>query len=113
MFIECKQVKIFYRNKKKPFEKNALYPITRTRCREFTIPAGLSSASTPNIINGVLPRQIIIGMVRSDALNGEYTLNPFNFQHFYCSFLCLRKNGAQIPSRAYQPNFEKNSSSGG
>ena len=46
-------------------------------------------------------------MVRSDALNGEYTLNPFNFQHFYCSFLSLRKNGVQIPSRAYQPNFEK------
>ena len=88
-------------------KKNALYPISRTQCRKFTIPAGLSSASTPNIINGVLPRQIIIGMVRSDALNGSYTLNPFNFQNFDCSFLSLRKNGVQIPSRGYQPNFEK------
>ena len=60
-------------------KNNALFPITRSLCKKYTIPAGLSSSNTPNIIYGVLPRQIVIGFVRADAVNGAYNLNPFNF----------------------------------
>ena len=88
-------------------KNNALFPITRSLCKKYTIPAGLSSANTPNIIHGVLPRQIVIGFVRADALNGAYNLNPFNFQHFDLNFLALRINGVQTPGKGYRPNFQK------
>ena len=87
-------------------KKNALYPITRSICKKYTIPAGLTCANTPNIVHGVLPRQIVIGFVRADAVNGSYELNPFNFQNFGCNFLALRVNGVQVPSKGYRPNFK-------
>ncbi len=40
-------------------------------------------------------------------MNGDYKLNPFNFQHFDCNFIALRVNGLQIPAKGYRPNFEK------
>ena len=87
--------------------KNALFPVTKSVCRKYTVPAGLSSANTPNIIHGTLPRQIVIGFVLADALNGDYSLNPFHFNHFNCISIALRVNGEQIPSKGYRPNFEK------
>ena len=43
-------------------KKNALFPITRSICKKYTIPAGLTFANTPNIVHGVLPRQIVLGL---------------------------------------------------
>ena len=71
------------------------------------MPSGLSSANQPNIINGLLPRQIVIGFVKADAMNGDYKLHPFNFYHFNCNFIALRVNGLQIPAKGYRPNFKK------
>lgn len=87
--------------------KNALFPITKSLCKKYTVPSGLSSANQPNIINGLLPRQIVVGFVKADALNGDYKLNPFNFHHFDCNFIALRVNGLQVPAKGYRPNFEK------
>ena len=58
-------------------------------------------------MHGTLPRQIVIGMVRADALNGSYQLNPFYFEHFDCNFLALRINGVQLPGKGFRPNFQK------
>ena len=88
-------------------KKNALFPITRSLCKKYTIPAGLSTANQPNIVHGSLPRQMVIGFVKADALNGKYNLNPFNFDHFNCNFIALRVNGLQVPAKGYRPNFEK------
>ena len=87
-------------------KKNALFPITKTICKKYTVPGGLSTAHQPNIINGLLPRQVVIGFMKADALNGDYTLNPFNFEHFNCNFLALRVNGVQTPAKGFRPNFE-------
>ena len=88
-------------------KQNALFPITRSVCKKYTIPYGLSSANQPNIIHGLLPRQLVIGFVKAAALNGKYSLNPFNFHHFDCSFLAIRVNGLQVPAKGYRPNYEK------
>ena len=87
-------------------KKNALFPITKTICKKYTIPGGLSTAHQPNIVNGLLPRQIVIGFVKADALNGDYSLNPFNFAHFNCRFIALRVNGVQMPAKGFRPNFK-------
>ena len=97
--LRARQEKLFLKS-------NALFPITKSFCKKYTIPAGLSSANTPNIVHGKIPRQIVIGFVRADALNGSYDLNPFNFQHFDCTFLALRINGIQIPGKGYRPDFK-------
>ena len=47
-----------------------------------------------------------MGFVKADALNGDYKLNPFNFQNFDCNFIALRVNGLQVPAKGYRPDFE-------
>ena len=81
------------------------YPIRRTEQRVFSISNNITSWSQENVLIGQLPRRVIIGFVRTDAIHGVYNLNPFNFQHFGINFFSLYINGRQIPSRALQPEF--------
>ena len=101
--------KLVHQQDKMFTKKNALFPITRSLCKKYTIPSGVSSVNTPNIVNGVLPRQVVIGLLRADALNGDPKLNPFNFQHFYSSYLTLRVNGIQFQVKHISPTLKRNS----
>ena len=48
-----------------------------------------------------------MGCVDSDAYNGNYHKNPFNFKHYDINFVALNVHGRQIPGKPLQPNFEK------
>ena len=86
--------------------KNALYPITKSYCKKITIPSGISNANTPNVIHGILPRQLVIAFTFSEATTGKYELNPFRFLHFDCNFLAVRVEGQQVPAKPYRPDFK-------
>ena len=58
---------------------NVLFPVTRSLCKKYTVPSGLSSANQSNIINGLLPRQLVVGFVKAVALNRDYKLYPIIF----------------------------------
>ena len=45
-------------------------------------------------------------MVSSDAYNGYFTKNPFNFKHYDLSYICLKKNGEEVPFEPLEPVFE-------
>ena len=34
---------------------------------------------------GEVPSRLVVGMVRSQAYNGDYNLNPYHFEHFNVS----------------------------
>lgn len=38
-------------------------------------------------------------------MNGEITLNPFNFEHFNFNYLALFIDAVQIPSKPFTPDF--------
>lgn len=88
----------------------ARYPIRRTEQRTFSISNNITCWSQESAIIGPLPRRLTIGFIRTEAIQGAYLLNPFNFQHFSLNFMALYINGKQIPSRAFQPDFEGNNS---
>ena len=73
------------------------YPMTKVEMKFFTRGSGRNDLSEPNLVNGTLPKRIIIGLVRSDAFNGNLTKNPFNFNHFNVQNIVLRKNGTPMP----------------
>ena len=81
---------------------NAKYPMKRSHLLFFSRAGGISDLSEPNVVNGVLPTKMVIGLVETDAFNGHIQKNPFNFQHFNISQLSVRKNGQEIP---YEPLF--------
>lgn len=47
--------------------------------------------------SGVLPKTIVVGMVETRALDGDYEYNPLHFHHFLLNQIYLTVNGRQYP----------------
>ncbi|XP_020899945.2 uncharacterized protein F54H12.2, partial [Exaiptasia diaphana] len=75
----------------------AKYPIRRVDCKTYTIPSGNPSIHKGDLFNGFVPKRIVLGMVDSDAFNGSYTKNPYNFKLNDASSVKLSVDGEMIP----------------
>ncbi len=87
-------------------ENSALYPYTRYNIKTYAIPAGQYSFITDDLFQGEVPNQLIVGIVSSAAIHGDYSKNPFNFQHFDCNYVGFFVDGQSTPAQPLQPNFE-------
>ena len=82
----------------KVLEKQTMkFPVKHVEMKFFTKGKGRSDLSEQNLVSGVLPRKCYIGLVSSESFNGKITKNPFNFKHFGCSEIALRRNGIAVP----------------
>ena len=89
------------------FEKNeAFLPFSRSVIKKHLINNGITNLSLGGIFKGVLPRQILIGFVKSTRIDGRKTENPFKFDHYDIGYLNLKIDGQNCPPTPYQPNFE-------
>ena len=87
----------------------AIYPIRRVECKSFIIPAGNPSLIKDNVFSGLVPKTFVFGLVESEAFNGAYKKNPYNFQHFNMSSVGLTVNGESMPFKPIQLSFGANS----
>ena len=83
----------------------AIYPIRRVECKSFVIPAGNPSLRKDNLFNGLVPKSFVFGLVTSEAFNGAYKQNPYNFQNFGVSFIGLAVNGEEMPFKPIQLSY--------
>jgi hypothetical protein len=83
----------------------AKYPIKRVICKTFTVPAGYLDFIQEKLFSGQLPTRLIIGCVDNRAYNGDYKLNPFNFQHFSATELSVYLDGQQHAIKPLQMDF--------
>ncbi|MCP4094646.1 MAG: hypothetical protein GY748_00220, partial [Planctomycetaceae bacterium] len=67
------------------------YPITRVVQKECTVPAGGKIFTENNLWDGDLPTKVAFGLVLNTAHVGSYKENPFNYQNFDVSNVCLRE----------------------
>lgn len=72
----------------------------------FTIEEGASQYMRDNVFLGKLPRRIVIGLVETAAYQGKVDKNPFNFQHFGLSEICLYKDGVPYPRPMIKMDIE-------
>ena len=86
-------------------QTTAKYPINRIDCKVVSVPHGNMSGNQPNIIQGILPNRIVIGMVDADAFNGTYAKNPFNFKNYDTTTMGLTVNGENLPGKPLQLRF--------
>lgn len=86
----------------------AKYPIKRVICKTFTVPAGYLDFIQEKLFSGQLPTRLIIGCVDNKAYNGDYKLNPFNFQHFSATELSVYLDGQQHAIKPLLMDFENN-----
>ena len=90
-------------------KKNALYPYTKKEVRVQTIPTGSSSFNWENMFQGKKPERVIVGFVKSKALNGDYTTYPFNFEHCNITQIALYNDGLPVGGNPIKINFSKTS----
>ena len=90
----------------KALEKGtAKYPIKRVLIKTCIVSAGSMSMNRENLFLGKIPKRVFVGIVDSDAYNGDATKNPFNFKHHNVNFLALNLDGHSIPEVPFTPDF--------
>jgi hypothetical protein len=83
----------------------AKYPVRKVDVKYFTRSAGRSDISEQNVVNGTLPRRLIVGLVDSRGFTGSYHHNPFNFQHYNLKRIAVRVNGQKLPFEDIECDF--------
>ncbi|XP_041460945.1 uncharacterized protein F54H12.2-like [Lytechinus variegatus] len=92
----------------KTMEKiTAKYPLNKVDVKAFSLPAGSMSINKDNLFLGQLPNRIIVGFVDTDAYNGIYTKNPYNFKHLNLNFISITVDSETVPMRPLRPNFKE------
>ncbi|XP_071476684.1 uncharacterized protein F54H12.2-like [Diadema antillarum] len=93
-------------NHAKALEKTtAKYPVNKVDVKSFSIPAGSMSINKDNLFHGQLPNRVVVGFVDTDAFNGTFGKNPFNFKHLRLNFISLTIDGETVPMRPLRPSF--------
>ena len=86
-------------------KERACYITTKTDLKYFVIAGGLTSVNKENIIQGILPKKLIIGFVKTSAFQGSRDRNPFRLEHFNISDLTVFVDGIPNPTKPYNLNF--------
>jgi hypothetical protein len=85
---------------------NAIYPIQQSEMLSFTIPRGSKSHVQDNLLRGLLPKLLIVGLVGNEAFNGKKDKDPTLFDHFDLNFLALYRDGECVPyGQPLQPDY--------
>lgn len=87
---------------------SALYPLTRSEIKAFSVPAGTMTISKDSLFLGQLPNHLVIACIDADSFNGVYGKSPFNFKHRNLNMLSITLDGVQIPStQPLTPKFSQ------
>lgn len=73
------------------------YQMNQTELRTQIVEVNSNMVDFKIHTNGVMPKTVIVGMVDTNALNGNYAYNPFFFDHFLVKRMKLTVNGRDIP----------------
>lgn len=86
---------------------NALYPYVKVECRSQSIATGSTSFNWENLFQGKRPDKVVIGFVKSRALNGDYTTNPYNFENCGIQHIALYSDGLPVGGQPLTFDFSK------
>ena len=85
---------------------DAVYPFQRTDIRTFNVSDNLYATNLEDIWQGEVPTRLVVGMVKSQAYNGDMGLNPFHFDHFDVSSMGFYVDGEPTPRQAVKMDVE-------
>ena len=91
-------------------QTTAKYPIRRVDCKVLSIPGGFSNFTRNNLFLGHIPKRLVCVLVDTEAYNGTYGSNTYNFKHHHLTQVGIYVDGEQIPRK---PLFVKFSEAGG
>ena len=88
----------------------AKYPVRRVDCKVLSIAQGFGTFTPDTLFLGPIPRRLLLVLVDTEAFNGNYATNPFNFKHHNLTQVGVYVDGEQIPRK---PLFLKCDEAGG
>ena len=86
---------------------NGMYPLQKTVIIAKELAGGSRGQSWDDIFQGYVPSKMVIGMVDSNAFNGDFSKNPLQFQHFNIDSLGLTVNGEATPKQPFEYDMDK------
>ncbi|KAK3107751.1 hypothetical protein FSP39_021406 [Pinctada imbricata] len=84
----------------------AKYPYKKTEVKMYNIAKGVRNNSLENMFSGTRPNRIYVAFVDSLAVAGDYTKNPFNFQHYKIVHIALTSDGTPVSNSPLKLNFD-------
>lgn len=81
------------------------YNISRNELKMNTIPKGSTEFYWDNIFPQAVSDRIVVGLVDQKVANGDYTTNPFNFEHFGSTDVGIYVKGDSVPGRPLKTDF--------
>jgi hypothetical protein len=88
--------------------ETAKFPYRQSIVRFITLNERVSSYSIDSVFSSKLPIRCVAGLVKTNALNGQFSLNPFDFQPFGLTYLSFVLNSKPYPTHQITPNFNAN-----
>jgi hypothetical protein len=85
----------------------ALYPTQRVEIETVVCRRDSKGETKDFLFHGKIPKYVMMLMVSNNAMNGDYTKNPFNFKHFNVNYVHLRKDRQNAPFPPFEPDFSK------
>ena len=89
---------------------NCKYFYTKTELKQIAIAAGTVNFDQDQLFQNIRPNRVVVGFVNALAAAGDYTKNPFNFQHFNLNQIGLFVDNIPVSGNVMRLNF--NSTSG-
>lgn len=87
--------------------KKALLPFQKTEVFTKQFGTGVTRLYATNCIqSNHLPRTVIVGLLETAALDGDYTKNPFNFKTFNVQSVSLKINGTSVPAEPINVDYD-------
>jgi hypothetical protein len=84
------------------------YPVRRCQVTCMHITENRRSTPLNSLFSGPLPRRLVVGLVGSGAVRGDYSFSPFNFNDFGISEIKVTSGSVTIPTTPYKLDFEDN-----
>lgn len=88
---------------------NAKYPFTKTEVKQIAIASGTVNFSQDQLFQNIRPNRIVVGFVDAKAAAGDYTKNPFNFQHFNLNQIGIYIDNVPVSGNVLRLNFDSRS----
>ena len=87
-------------------QTTAKYPIRRIECKALSIPPSFPIFTPDNIFLGQIPKRMVMGLVDTEAYNGSYRTNLFDFKHHNLTQVGVYVDGEQIARRPLFLKFD-------
>lgn len=84
---------------------NAKYPFTKTEVKQIAIAKGTVNFDQDQLFQYIRPNRVVVGFVNAFGAAGDYTKNPFNFQHFNLNQIGIFVDNVPVTGNVMRLNF--------